>query len=292
MSKRFARFPVMLTFTVMLALAALVLPAFAGGWAVVTLDRLPEQVIAGESVTVGFVVRQHGITPMGGLSPSVRLQKEGESPSWISAKPQGAEGHYAAAVTFPTAGVWNWSIDSDFWPETQPMPALTVLAGGGTAAGSNSAARSPWPLVIGIAGLVAVVGGGLAYVRLRAPWAAAVTLAAAVISVVGFTSMTMRATASTSPKVVAPQSQAELGERLFIAKGCVVCHTHDAVSEVKRAIPFNLDEAPDLTDYSAAPDYLAKWLDDPASIKPKTYMPKLDLSDDEIGALVAFINAP
>lgn len=291
MLKRIPRFPLILTFPIMLALAAIVVPTFAGGWAVVTLDHLPDQVTTGESVTVGFVVRQHGISPLGGLRPTVTIQKEGETaPSWISARAEGAQGHYAANLTFPSAGVWNWSIHSDFWPETQPMPALTVLDGSGTAPASNT--PSPWPFVVGLAGLVGIAGGGLAYVRTRAPWAVAITLGAAVISGIGFTAMSARATASTAPKVVTPESQAELGKRLFIAKGCVVCHTHDAVSEVKRVIQFNLDEAPNLTEYSAAPDYLAKWLDDPASIKPKTYMPKLNLSDGEIGALVAFINAP
>ncbi len=61
---------------------------------------------------------------------------------------------------------------------------------------------------------------------------------------------------------------------------------------MNREIDFYFEDAPNLTDFTADPDYLAKWLDDPKSIKPKTYMPRLDLSEEEIGALTAFINAP
>lgn len=129
----------------LVGLLAFALPAFAGGWAVVTLDHLPDQVIAGQPVNVGFVVRQHGITPLGGLKPVIRLQKAGEANSKaVPVASDGNTGHYSAT----------------------------------------------------------------------------------------------------------------------------------------------------LTNFSADPDYLAKWLDDPASIKPNTYMPKLDLSDEEIGALATFVNAP
>jgi len=42
------------------ALFLLVPTTLAGGWAVVTLDELPAQVVAEKSVTIGFMVRQHG----------------------------------------------------------------------------------------------------------------------------------------------------------------------------------------------------------------------------------------
>ncbi len=192
-------------------------------------------------------------------------------------------------MTFPSAGEWNWSINSGFFPETQPMPALTVLDESGKTPASEAAAPSPWPFVAGIAGLIGAAGGLLALVRTRAPWAAAATLAAVLVGVVGFASASPQATASPP---AAPESRAELGKQLFVAKGCVVCHTHDAVADVKRTIGFNFDQAPVLTDYSAAPDYLAKWLDDPASLRPNAYMPDLNLSEDEIGALAAFLNSP
>ena len=46
--------------------------AFAvGGWAAVTVDDVPEYLVAGKPVTLSFVVRQHGHTPLGDLSPTV-----------------------------------------------------------------------------------------------------------------------------------------------------------------------------------------------------------------------------
>ena len=279
-------------------LLVLVLPAFAGGWAVVTLDALPTKVVAGESLTVGFVVRQHGDKPLGGLSPKIRLQKAGETESkLVPAKAEGGfgQGHYTATLTFPSAGVWQWSIETGFWPERQPMPDLTVAAGDeavSTTSSGGAASSATLPVLVGVAGLIGAAGGLFALVRTKAPWA--VVVFAGLASGIGFASATVHATASEAKFVatVPTESQVEQGRRLFIAKGCVVCHTHDAVSDVKRVIDFNMDEAPNLTDFTATPNYLAKWLDDPASLKPKTYMPQLNLSDDEIGALVEFINAP
>ena len=48
---------------------------------------------------------------------------------------------------------------------------------------------------------------------------------------------------------------------------------------------------PELSDYSSAPDFLAQWLADPASVDPNTVMPDLDLDEAEIEALIAFLNA-
>ena len=279
----------------LVGLLAFALPAFAGGWAVVTLDHLPDQVIAGQPVNVGFVVRQHGITPLGGLKPVIRLQKAGEANSKaVPVASDGNTGHYSATLTFPSAGVWQWTVETGFWPERQPMPDLSVVAEGDPASTESSggaASSASLPVVFGVAGLVGVAGGLFALARTKAPWAAVAVLLAGLVSGIGFTSAAPHATAS-GTAVVTTGSQVELGQRLFVAKGCVVCHTHDAVSDVKRVIDFNLDEAPNLTNFSADPDYLAKWLDDPASIKPNTYMPNLNLSDEEIGALAAFINAP
>ncbi|HET7087523.1 MAG TPA: hypothetical protein VFL17_02620, partial [Anaerolineae bacterium] len=46
---------------------------------------------------------------------------------------------------------------------------------------------------------------------------------------------------------------------------------------------------PNLTQRELGPEYLRHWLKDPSAIKPRTEMPTLGLSDDEIEALVAFL---
>jgi mono/diheme cytochrome c family protein len=92
--------------------------------------------------------------------------------------------------------------------------------------------------------------------------------------------------AGTQPPTFTP---AERGLRLFVAKGCVTCHTHgDSKSEIGNG-------APDLTDKTFAPTYLAEYLTNP-KIKPPVapngwQMPNMQLKQQEIAALVAFINS-
>lgn len=96
-----------------------VAPALAGGWAVVTIDRLPQQVHAGERVQIGFSIRQHGrdlvSTDWEGhpLKPVLHAQLK-DAPSGLSfpARQSGAAGHFVADVTLPTAGAWAWSISA------------------------------------------------------------------------------------------------------------------------------------------------------------------------------------
>ncbi|MBL8103614.1 MAG: hypothetical protein JNM02_13855, partial [Anaerolineales bacterium] len=40
---------------------AFTIPAFAGGWAVITLDEFPSEVHASQPLEIGFMIRQHGI---------------------------------------------------------------------------------------------------------------------------------------------------------------------------------------------------------------------------------------
>lgn len=273
------------------AIALWVTPVFAGGWAVVTLDSLPARVVAGEPLTVGFMVRQHGNNPLTGLNASVGIQKDGSTEvQWIPATEDLEPGHYSATLNFPAAGTWHWIVGSGFWPEGQPMPDLTVSEASGAIAQTTP---SSLPFVLGGVGLIGLAGSLVALVRTKSPWAAAAALAAALIGGYGFALVVPQTSASKPRVAIAPQVvSVEQGERLFIAKGCVVCHTHDAVAEVKKEIGFNYEDAPNLTNFTADPEYLARWLGDPAALKPSTFMPKLNLSDGEIGALVLFINAP
>ncbi len=303
MSRRFG-FKLALAGIALLALVVPMLAAFAGGWAVATLDTLPPYATAGQPLEVGFMIRQHGQTPWSYDNVKVVARREEDGNTFTAdARPEGAEGHYAATLNFPTSGTWRWEIETGLYPERQPMPPLVVLAADSApATTTTSQAASSLPMMIGWIGLIGVAGGAIALARTRAPWASALLLVALLVSGVGFVSAANRGnevavSANRGNENVAPQNvpvltQEQLGQRLFIAKGCVVCHTHEAVIEVNREIDFYFEDAPNLTDFTADPAYLAKWLDDPKSIKPKTYMPGLGLSGEEISALVAFINAP
>jgi len=85
------------------------------------------------------------------------------------------------------------------------------------------------------------------------------------------------------------ETPAELGRRLFIAKGCVTCHVHGAVEGYQ-----SVSIGPDLTPKRYQTDYLARLLADPSTARTpgqRWTMPNLELKTSEIARLVAFINA-
>jgi cytochrome c2 len=100
-------------------------PALAGGWAVVTLDALPERIIAGEPVMVGFIVRQHGVSVLEGLTPRITLTHLTSTDPFEVAAAEDTPGHYTVDLLFPEAGTWAWTINA-FGPE-QSMPVLEIL---------------------------------------------------------------------------------------------------------------------------------------------------------------------
>lgn len=77
------------------------------------------------------------------------------------------------------------------------------------------------------------------------------------------------------------------GRSLFLAKGCVTCHKHDALGDLAE----KTSVGPDLSRYLPDPDFVRRWLRDPAAVRPDTGMPNLNLSNDEIGSLIAFLSA-
>jgi hypothetical protein len=98
----------------------LVSAAHAGGWATVTLDKPLGEPRAGEMIEVGFVVKQHDITPIhqafGQPVEPVFIARHQESGERIESKatPTKAIGHFVAQVRFPQAGTW--------FPEIVPAP--------------------------------------------------------------------------------------------------------------------------------------------------------------------------
>jgi len=281
------------TFILITFLFALALPVFAGGWAVATLDDLPTQVIAGQPLALGFMIRQHGRTPLVGVEPRViaRQRDTGERFT-ASAHAEGEPGHYAVTLSFPSAGQWDWVINDGFSTEDAfnldglPMPSLQVLDSVLGTSAAPQPARASFPIVVGGLGLVATLGGLLALVRTRSAWAAAFLLTAALASALGFVSANLQ-TAKAAP-ALAPL--AEQGRDLFIAKGCVMCHEHEAVNNLRHNLS-GFIVGPVLTNTSLTPDYLTKWLFKPNALKPNTEMPTLGLKEAEIEALVAFLTA-
>jgi cytochrome c oxidase subunit II len=89
----------------------------------------------------------------------------------------------------------------------------------------------------------------------------------------------------TSPALAQERSTlVEQGNQLFFKQGCYGCHT---VGKVGTPI------GPDLSHVGAqySPSYLTGWLHDPTSQKRAAHMPKIDLTEQEIQALVAYLSS-
>ncbi len=191
-----------------------------GGWAVVTVDDLPEYAVVGKAVELPFSVRQHGVTLLGDLVPTL-VATNGDTELTARARPARDKGYYVVSFTPPRPATWTLRIKSGFHnSESKPFP-LRVIAGGAT--------------------------------------------------------------------VPRPIADAERGQHLFVAKGCVTCHVRG--TEGTDGLKF----APELTGRVYVPANLAKFLADPdnnrlSTMPSQNRMPKLDLQQQEIASLVAFIN--
>ena len=133
----------------LLALPALTLvvvlgsgPASAGGWAVATLDSVPVAV-TGQTVTIGFTVRAHGIRPVE-PSPGVGivLQSDDGRRELFPAEASGPVGHYVVDVTFPDDGAWTWAVHHN-WGSDQDLGPLDLVSSSGASALARPSSPPP-----------------------------------------------------------------------------------------------------------------------------------------------------
>ena len=144
-------------------------PAAAGGWAVSTLDQPPSGLVAGQDTQVGFMIRQHGKTPVNPDSGTIgiRLIEQGTGHVYeFPATQTGPTGHFVATVRPPTAGAWTWEVLQG-WFAPQELGPITVT--GATAAAPPAALAQPAAPASGTDGwriaAVAIAGGlGLVFV--------------------------------------------------------------------------------------------------------------------------------
>jgi len=157
------------------AFAAFTGTAGAGGWATVELGEAPGGLVAGEPWRVELIVKQHGITPLAGVTPSVRIDN-GDVARSFRARPTDTAGTYVAEVTFPAGGEWRTRIFDGF---TDAVPhRLSPLTVAPAAGASASAAGFPWHQTAAIA-IVALLflGGVMATLDRPLPrWHGTVTL--------------------------------------------------------------------------------------------------------------------
>ena len=293
----FNRFRISISLALLLSVV-LVIPVFAGGWAVITLDEIPTGVVAGEPLTIGFTVLQHGKTPMEGLDPTITATSSNSESFMVHAKPEGETGHYAATLTFPAEGNWTWSIRA--FSMEQVMPELSVAAPIAAPVSQQPvAAAAPisavlivrvLALVIGLAGLV------VAYQR-KSRLAVGVTAVCLLVGLGSFVigsgvpeSVEAQSKSAVEAASAPSISQVELGRQLFLAKGCITCHYNSKAASESEYWTIDMG-APNLSKFSASPEALRLRLKDPTLVKSDTQMPNLGLKETEIEALIAFINS-
>ena len=293
-----SKFKISLVLALALALM-LALPVLAGGWAVITLDELPAGVVAGEPFTVGFTVLQHGRTPMADLEPII-IARSGDEKVTVFVKEEGKPGHYAVDMTLPSAGEWAWMIQA--FSMEQKMPVLSVAAPAVSPAAEvqpvETATVSPILMIRALALALAIGLVGLVFAfRKKNRIAVALTALCLIVGVgsfmVGAAVPAVEAESESPAKVASDESisQVELGQQLFVAKGCITCHTNAKVPNSYDYWTINPEGATNLTNFSASPEILRIRLKDPSEAKSDTEMPNLGLSEIEIEALIAFINS-
>lgn len=104
----------------------------AGGWAAITVDDLPDYVVAGEPVNLAYVVRQHGVTRVSGLNGSISAIA-GDRKVRGAVRAGGKEGSYVASMTFPQPGDWTITIGSGFGPSQTTLLPIRVVDRGARA---------------------------------------------------------------------------------------------------------------------------------------------------------------
>jgi mono/diheme cytochrome c family protein len=111
-----------------------------GGWAVVTVDDLPEYAVAGKAVEIPFSVRQHGVSMLGDVFPSL-VATNGETELTARARPTGEKGHYVVSWTPPRPAMWTVRIKSGFGPSETKLLPFRVISGGAAAPTALAAAE-------------------------------------------------------------------------------------------------------------------------------------------------------
>ena len=135
--------------------AALVLaaPAAAGGWATVGLGPPDSGLGAGDTWNAELTILQHGVTPLVGVSPVVKISKGGETHDFPAA-PTGEAGVYLAKVEFPSEGSWTYQVDDGF-SQTHSFAAVQIGSGGGD--GGFSVPDWTWGLLAVAAGVLVLL---------------------------------------------------------------------------------------------------------------------------------------
>jgi len=131
--------------------------ASPGGWATVGFEPLPDGTSAGGTWSPTIFVKQHGVTPLAGLTPVVEIYDDATGAvARFPAAESSEVGVYKADVVFPAEGDWRVTISSGFGDSQVSYGPVAI---GPPVAGDGGSRDLP---VVGL-GLVALalLGGAL-----------------------------------------------------------------------------------------------------------------------------------
>ncbi len=98
-----------------------------GGWATISVEKLPDKVVTGQPLDLVFVVKQHGTKPMSGLKPTLEVKGAG-TVARVDATPGKEKGQYKATVVLTQAGSYFITIHSGFGESRLTLPAISAVA--------------------------------------------------------------------------------------------------------------------------------------------------------------------
>jgi hypothetical protein len=142
------------------AFAATTGTAFAGGWATVELGAAPSGLVADEPWRVELIVKQHGVTPLAGVKPSVRIDNGAGIVRTFHARPTDRVGVYVAEVDFPAAGTWKARIYDGF-TDAYPHRLSPLTVAPASAGSAPTGSDFPWAQAIMITIMALLFLGGI-----------------------------------------------------------------------------------------------------------------------------------
>ncbi len=97
-----------------------------------------------------------------------------------------------------------------------------------------------------------------------------------------------------SPQPPPQDELAARGAELFTSRTCIACHAINGYEGAEARVGPNLTYFADRAKFAGyiletTPENVAAWLEDPQALKPGAQMPDLQLSDEDIEALVAYL---
>lgn len=89
--------------------------AYFGGWAVVSVSKIPDAWVVGKPLQLSWKVRQHGVSPLYGLKPTLEAQSGSRRVTGTTwAFSEDGEKGYRGTITFPEPGEWQVTVHSGF----------------------------------------------------------------------------------------------------------------------------------------------------------------------------------